>query len=265
MGSRGVARHGGTVRRLTPCDRRVTHTTRCSSGTKRQQRIGGKRSIQSPISSSEIIRRRGQFHYAGHTNVRAGVHTPSRSGEQREPQQLIPIYTPESTHCQHTRHPSVAIVSKGNPNVIPTVFIGFHGRSGTVIHYRNASEAAIAKELTESYLDLMEILRARWHLCVVFGEVLLQDLNDLRRIPNKSLPDFTKILLMRRGMYIYFLSDPTMYAFEGGVVSEICRVARSAYGIDDLSKLVSEKFKALDNYYRERIDLALASQQWAPG
>ncbi len=142
------------------------------------------------------------------------------------------------------------------------VFIGFHGRGRIVIRYRNSSEAAIAKELTESYLDLMEILRARWHLCVVFGEVLLKDLNDLRRLPTESLREFTKTLLMRRGTYIYFLSDPTMYAFEGGVVSEICRFARSAYGIDDLSKLVSDKFQALDNYYRERVDLALAYKKW---
>jgi hypothetical protein len=35
--------------------RRVTHTKRCSSGTKRQQRIGGKRSIPSPRPGDKVL------------------------------------------------------------------------------------------------------------------------------------------------------------------------------------------------------------------
>lgn len=136
------------------------------------------------------------------------------------------------------------------------VFIGYHGRGGIIVSCLKSRDSAIVKELTESYLDLMETLRARWHLCVMFGEIISKDLDDLISRESDALFKFTEKLLSRRELFIRFLADPTMYAFEGGVVSEICKKARQDLYIDTLTETVSEKFSALEKYYRGCIDLA---------
>lgn len=135
------------------------------------------------------------------------------------------------------------------------VFIGYHGRGGTVMHYPKPRDSAIVEELTESYLDLMETLRARWHLCVLFGELISKDLDHLTTLKGDNLFTFTEVMIRRREMFIRFLADQTMYAFEGGVVSEICRKARNDLYIDMLTSAVKDKFTALERYFRECVDL----------
>jgi len=142
------------------------------------------------------------------------------------------------------------------------VFIGFHGRGGTVISYKKPRESAIVQDLTESYLDLLETLRARWHLCVLFGELISLDLDTLIKMSGeKDLFSFTLVMIQRRELFIRFLTDRTMYAFEGGIVSEICHIARNDLYVDALTNAVIEKFTALEKYYRERIDLLLSKQE----
>ena len=77
----------------------------------------------------------------------------------------------------------------------------------------------------------------------------------------KDLFSFTLVMIQRRELFIRFLTDRTMYAFEGGIVSEICHIARNDLYVDALTNAVIEKFTALEKYYRERIDLLLSKQE----
>ncbi len=132
------------------------------------------------------------------------------------------------------------------------IFIGFHSRASLILKIDD--ELKTGTMITKSLLDLMETLRARWHISVGLNELLDKDIATLKEEPSEDNLNFLKILINRRKQYTSFLGDSTAYTWEGGIVGDVCRRARRVFLLDHLTRMTTDKFNMVEKLYEDQMD-----------
>jgi len=107
-------------------------------------------------------------------------------------------------------------------------------------------------------LNLIEILRSRWHL----GSIVNLKLDDLLEIisnPNINLDKMQDEVFNCRLLFGLFLKDPSPYLFDGGAITEIAEAGESIFWIKRLSVEMEKKLTVIDRllddlYSRKRFN-----------
>jgi len=137
------------------------------------------------------------------------------------------------------------------------LFFSFSKRGGIAL--TSSFDFLPATFVVPSLANLLEIIRARWHMCCILN-LELDDLADkVDEVHQRAAtsggpiapPGFYDKLRGARQMYTRFLRDPIPYLFDGGSVTEIARIARRELGLDDLSACIDLKMDALDKIVQD--------------
>jgi hypothetical protein len=97
-----------------------------------------------------------------------------------------------------------------------------------------------------SFVNLLEILRARWHLGNVVNLELDAAIERLVSLPDPPTSDSLAAVYRARTMLAMFLRDPVPYLFDGGAVTEIAQLADTELWLSRLRICADEKLTALD-------------------
>jgi len=99
-----------------------------------------------------------------------------------------------------------------------------------------------------SFINLLEILRARWIACCILNMEVddLIDRLDGHHIKKVSDPKTIDSLVELRQLYTRFLRDPMPYLFDGGSVTEIAQRAVVELDMDRLSRAIHGKMQIVD-------------------
>jgi hypothetical protein len=109
--------------------------------------------------------------------------------------------------------------------------------------------------IKNSLLDVLEILRTRWHMSILINAQLDLDLeNFCPQASSKNLEILEK-LNKRRRRFASYLHDPLPYIFEGGSVSEIASVAAEEMQLNELRHMTIEKFATLDKLHADQMKI----------
>lgn len=115
--------------------------------------------------------------------------------------------------------------------------------------------------VTPSLLNLLEILRIRWHMSVVVNSRLDEAIKTLSVVPNRdsqgSTSDLLNDLYKWRCLFAAFLRDPVVFLFDGGSVTDLARVAEREFGLISLRENTYRKFSLLDQLVREYLNINL--------
>jgi hypothetical protein len=119
-----------------------------------------------------------------------------------------------------------------------------------------------------SLLNLVEILRSRWHL----GNIVNVRLNEAIEKASASIcaspSQILESVYLWRGLFASFLCDPVPFLFDGGSITEIADKAGEVFWLDRLRDDANRKFNTLDRliedlYSRKRFEQFLkSSDQW---
>lgn len=96
-----------------------------------------------------------------------------------------------------------------------------------------------------TFLNLIEILRSRWHI----GSIVNLKLDELlESISHTNEMDVLQEKVFRcKVLYGLFLKNPTPYLFDGGAITDIAEVGESIFWLDKLSSEMEKKFYIIDN------------------
>ena len=111
-----------------------------------------------------------------------------------------------------------------------------------------------------SFLNLLEIVRARWHMCCILNMKIGNIIDELDgyglevEVTDKEghvreLEAVTKIsstLISLRKAYTRFLRDPIPYLFDGGSITEITKRALNELGVNELSDAIHRNMQVLE-------------------
>lgn len=104
-----------------------------------------------------------------------------------------------------------------------------------------------------SYLNLCEIIRARWHMGNIVNTILnrfIEELFENFRLSNsdKKLSSINILdkLFKYRSYSAAMLNDPIPHLFDGGSITEIAEIASKKLWIDELKNTISDKFELID-------------------
>lgn len=97
-----------------------------------------------------------------------------------------------------------------------------------------------------SFVNLLEILRARWHLGNVVNLELDAAIEKLVSVRESPTSVALKAVHRARTMLAMFLRDPVPYLFDGGAVTEIAQLAETELWLSRLRICAGEKLTALD-------------------
>ncbi len=107
--------------------------------------------------------------------------------------------------------------------------------------------------IRRSMLDIIEILRTRWHMSVLINAQLDQDLESFRLERSGDNIDVLGRLIKRRRRFASFLHDPLPYSFEGGSVSRLSAVATEEMALPSLRQMTFEKLNTLDRLHADQM------------
>lgn len=107
-------------------------------------------------------------------------------------------------------------------------------------------------------LNLVEILRSRWHLGSIVN-LKLDDLLEKISQPNIILDEMQEAVFKCRLLFGLFLKDPSPYLFDGGAITEIAEAGESIFWIKRLSLEMDKKIAVIDRllddlYSRKRFN-----------
>jgi hypothetical protein len=102
-----------------------------------------------------------------------------------------------------------------------------------------------------SFVNLLEILRARWHLGNVLNAGLDQTIEQL--VAQKITPtEAVDQVFHWRALYSMFRRDPVPYLFDGGSVTEISDLADREFWLRKLNSSAAEKIEVIDRLVQYR-------------
>lgn len=93
-------------------------------------------------------------------------------------------------------------------------------------------------------INLVEILRSRWHL----GSIVNLKLDDLLEVISQTndLNEFQDKVFSCKVLYGLFLKDPTPYLFDGGAITEIAEAGEEIFWLRRLSSEMEKKLSIID-------------------
>lgn len=106
-----------------------------------------------------------------------------------------------------------------------------------------------------SLVNLIEILRARWHLCNIVNISLDKAIHDASYVSNNISP--AKILddiYKWRALFALYLRDPVPSLFDGGSITEIAEMAGEKLWLNKLTLDTFRKFDTLDKLLKDFLE-----------
>jgi hypothetical protein len=97
-----------------------------------------------------------------------------------------------------------------------------------------------------SFVNLLEILRARWHLGNSVNVELDRAIEALVWDDGSATDRALDAVYRARLMLVMFLRDPVPYLFDGGAVTEIAQLAETEFWLSRIRVSATEKLGALD-------------------
>lgn len=110
-----------------------------------------------------------------------------------------------------------------------------------------------------SCLNLLEILRARWHLGNIVNSELDAAIASAALSDGISPSELLNRLYRWRTFFALFLRDPVPFLFDGGSITEIAERAETEFWLARMRETTYRKFETLDRlvqdlYYRKRVE-----------
>ncbi|MBI5371269.1 MAG: hypothetical protein HZA79_04490 [Sphingobacteriales bacterium] len=103
-------------------------------------------------------------------------------------------------------------------------------------------------------LNLVEILRSRWHL----GSIVNLKLDDTLQLISRSKPGELENILddvfLCRALYGFFLQNPAPYLFDGGAITEIAEAGEETFWLKKLTVDTERKFGVLEKLLRDQLE-----------
>lgn len=95
-----------------------------------------------------------------------------------------------------------------------------------------------------TFLNLVEILRSRWHIGSIVNLKLDELFEELSE--DSNLSKIQNDIFKCRKLYGLFLKDPTPYLFDGGAITEIAETGDEIFWLKKLSIQMSNKLSIID-------------------
>lgn len=116
-------------------------------------------------------------------------------------------------------------------------------------------EENVEKPLSQSLVNLAEIMKMRSHMCTIINVLLDRKLEKFKvgQEPAKVLEDIELFqrIMNRRKQFATFLNNPIIYEFEGGSITELGKVANEKLQMGLLTELLLRKFEVIDKFYED--------------
>lgn len=111
----------------------------------------------------------------------------------------------------------------------------------------------LADLIKNPFLDILEIIRTRWHMSILINALLDQDMEMIKTDPSSENLNVLETIIKRRKQFASFLHDPLPNSFEGGSITEICKVADREMWLSKLREITFNKFEVLDKLYEDQM------------
>ena len=95
-----------------------------------------------------------------------------------------------------------------------------------------------------TFMNLVEILRSRWHIGSIVNLKLDELFEELSE--NSDLSKIQNEIFKCRKLYGLFLKDPAPYLFDGGAITEIAITGDEIFWLSKLSTEMDNKLKTID-------------------
>lgn len=101
-------------------------------------------------------------------------------------------------------------------------------------------------------LNLVEILRSRWHL----GSIVNLKLDDTLQLiaRSKNLDIVLDDIFLCRALFGFFLQNPAPYLFDGGAITEIAEAGEETFWLKKLTLETERKFDVLDKLLKDQLE-----------
>lgn len=101
-------------------------------------------------------------------------------------------------------------------------------------------------------LNLVEILRSRWHL----GSIVNLKLDDTLQLiaRSKNLEIVLDDIFLCRVLFGFFLQNPAPYLFDGGAITEIAEAGDETFWLKKLTLETERKFEVLDKLLKDQLE-----------
>ena len=101
-------------------------------------------------------------------------------------------------------------------------------------------------------LNLVEILRSRWHL----GSIVNLKLDDTLQLiaRSKNLEIVLDDIFLCRALFGFFLQNPAPYLFDGGAITEIAEAGEETFWLKRLTLETERKFDVLDKLLKDQLE-----------
>lgn len=101
-------------------------------------------------------------------------------------------------------------------------------------------------------LNLVEILRSRWHL----GSIVNLKLDDTLQLiaRSRNLEIVLDDIFLCRALFGFFLQNPAPYLFDGGAITEIAEAGEETFWLKRLTLETERKFDVLDKLLKDQLE-----------
>ncbi len=143
-----------------------------------------------------------------------------------------------------------------NINIDARVFVLLARRSILVICPRVDKDPA--RYLLPDLLDVCEVVRARWHSLIILNRMLddsTRELIELAKSRGGSPRALAGEILKLRACFAAGLQDPGVYRTSGEALSRIYENMLESHHVGELSKLVDEKLRLVDQMLADILQL----------
>lgn len=127
------------------------------------------------------------------------------------------------------------------------------------IHIRSCVSVCVNKAedppsfILPSLLNAMEVLRMRWHYCIMLNAMMDREIQDIKRLA-PGIEALDRVVRVRK-MLVNAFEDPSVYSWQE-VLPGIYEEAELIFRINELEKTTLRKIDMLDRFYEVQKELA---------
>lgn len=161
----------------------------------------------------------------------------------------IPVLMLEPSYMRSTT--PLGVPGLFNMGVDARIYFNISRRSALCI-CENANKSP-ADHFINDLLNLIEIVRARWHMLIIMNQVLDHSIRDFRSGIDDIEYEGNKLreMVRLREWLSTSLEDPGIYVVAGEFLSNLSNKLEKTFRIDELRQLVLGKLKLLEALYRD--------------